>query len=274
MAGMNWFRWHHGSVNDPKFQLVAKKAGCSVAVVIGVWATLLEAASMHANRGCHGDLDFEALDCSLGLDDGQSQQIYTLMTNRGLIDADAQRIAAWEKRQPAREDETANDRKRRQREREHDLQMQNVTEPESHDVTQCHAESRDVTQLSRDVTLEEIREEKIREDKEPPKPPADKSADSPREQKPEPPGFAKFWETWPANDRKQAKGKCLDAWKKAHAERDAALVIDHVLSLKNGSWARDGGQFVPAPLVYLNQRRWEGAQVFDIRTNDVFAGAI
>lgn len=26
-------------------------------------------------------------------------------------------------------------------------------------------------------------------------------------------------------------------------------------------WRRDGGQFVPAPLVYLNQRRWEGADV-------------
>lgn len=116
--------------------------------------------------------------------------------------------------------------------------------------------------------------EREREDKEPPKPPADKSADSPREQKPEPPGFAKFWETWPANDRKQAKGKCLDAWKKAHAERDAALVIEHVLFLKNGSWARDGGQFVPSPLVYLNQRRWDGAQVFDIRPNGVLAGAI
>ena len=74
------------------------------------------------------------------------------------------------------------------------------------------------------------------------------------------PGFAKFWETWPTNDRKQAKGKCLDAWKKASAERDAALVLAHVSSLKNSSWLKDGGQFIPAPLVYLNQRRWEGAE--------------
>ncbi len=75
-----------------------------------------------------------------------------------------------------------------------------------------------------------------------------------------PPGFAQFWETWPTNDRKQAKGKCLDAWKKASAERDAALVLAHVSSLKNSAWLKDGGQFVPAPLVYLNQRRWEGAE--------------
>ena len=25
-------------------------------------------------------------------------------------------------------------------------------------------------------------------------------------------------------------------------------------------WTKDGGQFVPSPLVYLNQRRWEGAE--------------
>lgn len=75
------------------------------------------------------------------------------------------------------------------------------------------------------------------------------------------PGFSEFWETWPTNDRKQAKGKCLEAWKKASAERDAALVVAHVRSLKNSdSWRKNGGEFVPAPLVYLNQRRWEGAE--------------
>ena len=101
-----------------------------------------------------------------------------------------------------------------------------------------------------------------------PKPPADKSADIP-------PGFAKFWETWPTNDRKQAKGKCLDAWKKASAERDAALVLAHVSSLKNSAWLKDGGQYVPAPLVYLNQRRWEGADACgDGLKNGILAGAI
>lgn len=78
------------------------------------------------------------------------------------------------------------------------------------------------------------------------------------------PGFARFWETWPTSDRKQAKGKCLDAWKKAHAERVAADILAHVESMKvSPSWQRDGGQYVPAPLTYLNQRRWEGAEGAD-----------
>lgn len=76
------------------------------------------------------------------------------------------------------------------------------------------------------------------------------------------PGFALFWSTWPTTDRKQAKGKCLDAWKKASAERDAAVVVAHVERMKaSAEWLKDGGQYIPAPLVYLNQRRWEGAEV-------------
>lgn len=75
------------------------------------------------------------------------------------------------------------------------------------------------------------------------------------------PGFADFWKTWPSTDRKQAKGKCLDAWKKANAERDAAVILAHVESLKTSQgWLKNGGEFIPAPLVYLNQRRWEGAE--------------
>lgn len=75
----------------------------------------------------------------------------------------------------------------------------------------------------------------------------------------ETPGFARFWEAWPANDRKQARGKCWEAWKRAQAEPLAELVLAHIGTLKASSWLKDGGQFVPAPLVYLNQRRWEGA---------------
>ncbi len=79
------------------------------------------------------------------------------------------------------------------------------------------------------------------------------------------PGFAGFWESWPTSDRKQARGKCLDVWKKAGVEPHAALVSAHVERMKAGPWRKDGGQYIPAPLTYLNQRRWEGA---DDASND------
>jgi hypothetical protein len=151
---MDWFRWHHGSVNDPKFQLVAKKAGASVAEVIAVWACMLEAASGAEDRGDPGTPDFEAMECALGLQDGLARRIYEQMRTRELVDPSTGRITRWEKRQPKREDETANERKRRQREREHELAT--VTTGESRDVTQGHA----------DVTLCHAREEERREEEE------------------------------------------------------------------------------------------------------------
>lgn len=78
----------------------------------------------------------------------------------------------------------------------------------------------------------------------------------------EPVGFTEFWEAWPSSTRKESKGKCLEVWKKQKLESVAEQVIQHVTSLKTSSaWTKNGGEFIPAPLVYLNQRRWEGAEV-------------
>jgi hypothetical protein len=119
MAGMDWFRWHHGSVNDPKFQLVAKRSGASPAEVIAVWACLLEAASMADARGTAGEPDYEALELTLGLADGLMPKIVEAMRARHLVDGDDYHINAWEKRQPKREreDNTATERKQRQRDK-------------------------------------------------------------------------------------------------------------------------------------------------------------
>ena len=151
-GGMDWFRWHHGSVNDPKFQLVARKVGCSLAEVIAVWACVLEAASQAEERGAHGALDFEALDCSLGLPDGRTQDIYLRMQDRALVDGET--VTAWHKRQPKREreDDNSTDRVRK-------FRKQNQTEtPDTKvpaatpgangvtdDVTPCNAKKRQET---------------------------------------------------------------------------------------------------------------------------------
>lgn len=99
-----------------------------------------------------------------------------------------------------------------------------------------------------------------------------------QEQKKEhPPGFARFWSAWPKNDRKEAKGKCLEAWRKAKAEAVADAVVAHVERMKaSPAWTKDNGQFVPAPLVYLNQRRWEGAEAGDAPSDlpPLLAGAV
>lgn len=100
-GGIDWFRWHHGSVTDPKFQLIAKKAGVRLGDVMVVWAFVLENASANGERGTIGQIDFETLDFLLGADDGAAARILDAMTQRGLIDGS--RIARWDVRQPKRE---------------------------------------------------------------------------------------------------------------------------------------------------------------------------
>lgn len=161
-GGIDWFRWHHGSVNDPKFQLVAKRSNSSVAEVIAVWASLLEAASMAEKRGAVGSIDHEAMDCALGLEDGQSARIVDAMRARSLVDGEDCQVTSWEKRQPKREreDDTAAERKRRQRAAEAEaaaasaagLGKGGVTD----DVTPCHATSRQKTPRGEERREEEI----------------------------------------------------------------------------------------------------------------------
>ncbi|TDV04662.1 hypothetical protein [Paraburkholderia caballeronis] len=105
---MDWFRWWHGTVTDPKFQWVARKSGQTVASVLAVWAVVLETGSTatqgnaDATRGNVASLQCEDWDVALGLDDGAVQSIYDAMVTKGLI-CDG-RIVAWDARQPKRED--------------------------------------------------------------------------------------------------------------------------------------------------------------------------
>jgi hypothetical protein len=141
-GGIDWFRWHHGSVTDPKFQLVARKAGASLPDVLAVWAYVLEQASAAEERGHYGEIDAEAVDCMFGFPSTETRtaDILKAMEARGLLAGGV--VGSWEKRQPKREDDTAAERKRRQREREHELAMQSagVTSDVSRNVTQSHAD--------------------------------------------------------------------------------------------------------------------------------------
>lgn len=147
MAGMDWFRWHHGSVTDPKFQLVARRAGASLPDVLAVWAYVLEAASQAEERGVFGEIDAEALDCLFNFPatETRTANILKAMKDRGLIDEF--HVIAWHKRQPKREreDNTANERKQRQRDKEARAVTTEVTPSHatSHQKTPRGEESRE-----------------------------------------------------------------------------------------------------------------------------------
>lgn len=88
-------------------------------------------------------------------------------------------------------------------------------------------------------------------------------------------GFENFWGSWPRSERKVSKGKCLEVWKRKQLNTVSEQIIRHVNFLKTTeSWTKNDGAFIPAPLVYLNQRRWEGAELDDNQPQDKWAGAI
>lgn len=154
-GGIDWFRWHHGSVTDPKFQLVARKSGASLPDVLAVWAYLLEQASASEHRGHIGEIDAEALDCLFGFPSTETRtaNILAAFQERGLIDGLT--VASWEKRQPKRERDTDSsaERTRAYRERQQATKQTN----QSH-VTPC-----DATEHQKNARGEESREEKREE---------------------------------------------------------------------------------------------------------------
>jgi hypothetical protein len=72
-------------------------------------------------------------------------------------------------------------------------------------------------------------------------------------------GFDTFWSAWPKHFRKQSRGSCKTVWVKKALEPRSAEILAHLEGLKSSDQWRDQ-QFIPAPLVYLNQERWDGAE--------------
>lgn len=70
-----------------------------------------------------------------------------------------------------------------------------------------------------------------------------------------PAGFVEFWKEWPSTDRKTGKAECLKRWRSRRLEAEAEGIVTHVKAMKTTKQWLDG--FEPAPLTYLNQRRWE-----------------
>ena len=68
--------------------------------------------------------------------------------------------------------------------------------------------------------------------------------------------FEKFWTLYP---KRTGKGAAEKAWSKIKAPSETLALITTALSwqVKSEQWTKDGGQYIPMPATYLNQRRWE-----------------
>lgn len=229
-GGIDWFRWHHGSVTDPKFQLVARKSGARLSDVLAVWAYLLESASQSDARGNFGIIDCEAVDCLFGFDDGMTERILGGMVTRLLIAEGC--IVSWEKRQPKRERESDNSTERSRAFR------QRQVEPK--DADDGNETPRNATQRQETPRGEESREDK--EKKEEPR-----SKEAAQERAPaigKPDGVSdQTWNDW--LQLRKAKRASVTATVIKGAEAEAAkagVSLEEFLQI----WCRRGSQGLEA----------------------------
>jgi len=74
--------------------------------------------------------------------------------------------------------------------------------------------------------------------------------------------FEEFWAAWPSSKRKVGKAAVLVKWEKAGLDEVADVIIANVNDLKvSEQWT---GGFEPAPMTYINQRRWEDELMTDV----------
>lgn len=73
-----------------------------------------------------------------------------------------------------------------------------------------------------------------------------------REENKETSDFDTFWKAYP---HKVGKGAALKAWEKAKPNLE--LCLKAISWQKNSQqWVKDGGQFIPHPSTWINQKRW------------------
>lgn len=218
---MPWFRMYTDFLNDPKMIALAFE---DQRHFIGILA-------LKSDGALEADVEESLMDRivaqRLWIDHGIIRDVKKRLVAAGLINANWQPLA-WDKRQF--KSDSSKDR-----------------------VAKFRASKKDG---NGDVTLPKRKSNAVDTDTD-----TDTETEKDNAGKPAmPSGFSEFWKAWPPSERKQAKGKCLDAWKKANAEQDVAAVLTHVERMKaSPGWTKQSGEFIPSPLVYLHQRRWEGA---------------
>jgi len=74
--------------------------------------------------------------------------------------------------------------------------------------------------------------------------------------------FEEFWAAWPSSKRKVCKAAVLVKWQRGGLDEVADVIIANVNDLKTSEqWT---GGFEPAPMTYINQRRWEDELTTDV----------
>ena len=257
---MEWFRWYHGAISDPKWPLIARKSGQNIGTVVSVWAAILEYASQADERGCVDGFNPEAVDALFGYEDGTTLSVVEVMKNQGVIGVTpcnanethdvtgvTLRVVSWEKRQVKRErDDNSLERVRAHRMKKKAQQNEAVSE-EKPNETPCNAI---VTPRNAQNRTEQNREDK---------------------RKTYTHEFEKFWSAYPSRQgKKVGKKEAFAEWQRAVMDVEADFLIAQIESL-----APQYGEYPVDACRWLKHRRWED-EVTGMRSqrDNQFAGVI
>jgi hypothetical protein len=155
---MDWLRWHHGTVNNPKWRVVARKSNQRLGDVIAIWAALCERASKSDERGSITGWKADELAAAIDIDPDDVREIVLAMQDeKRAIDGDT--LIGWSKYNPKRErdeNDTSTDRVRNHRaKKRHNNNGDGVTTNE----TPCNTINADETPGNAHIRIEEIRED-------------------------------------------------------------------------------------------------------------------
>lgn len=146
---MQWFRSYHGAPTDNKLGLIAQKKGVARPVVIAVWWYVLDFGSQNTPRGTITGFEVEEAAFALGADEADVEACLAGFRERGMLDGD--HIAAWDSRQPKRDDDSS-ERVKRFRDKQKAEQAEPVTQRNA-PVTQRNAPDTDTDIEKKDTPL-------------------------------------------------------------------------------------------------------------------------
>jgi hypothetical protein len=227
----DWIKMRGNLWDDPRVAKLCDLTGQGEATIVGALYWLWATADQHTEDGCMPGLTLRQIDRKTGVqgfgaalceidwlrDDPQGVVLVKFEEHNG---SSAKRRCSDAQRKASNRGMSARDADNER------------TEP-----------GQDADEMRRLAELEKRREEKKKENPPTPLPGG---------------AFDGFWKLWPANPRKVAKDQCRRKWATKGCEAISGQVMSALTAaIASEAWAKNDGEFIPAPLVWLNQSRWE-----------------
>jgi hypothetical protein len=133
MSSLSWWRSWHGAPTDHKWAVISARSGVKVGIVSAIAWALLDYASQQPDRGSMAGFDTEEYAVYSGFEEVEIVAVIQAMNDKGIIKDG--RLTNWEKRQPKREDDSA-ERVRKFRAEKRNVTQGNAPERESESDTE------------------------------------------------------------------------------------------------------------------------------------------